>query len=62
MSQSAQDDLYPELLEALYAALPFVEDAESDPCFKKGVVKKQVRTIRCILARAEAINPPAPHP
>lgn len=34
------------LLDALCTALPFVEDAEDDPCFKPGHVKKTVRDIR----------------
>ena len=44
----------PDLLHALSIALPFVEDAEDDPCLKKGAAKKAVKLIRDALARAEA--------
>lgn len=44
----------PDLLQALLDALPFVEDAESDPCFKKGFVKKRVKAIRAAIAKAGA--------
>lgn len=37
------------LLDALGTALPFVEDAEDDPCFKAGHVKKTVRHIRHVI-------------
>lgn len=37
------------LLDALCTALPFVEDAENDPCFKAGHVKKTVRDLRHVI-------------
>lgn len=37
------------LLDALYTAFPFVEDAEDDPCFKPGHVKKTIRHIRSVI-------------
>ena len=48
-----------ELLDALYTALPFVEDAEHDPCYKPGHVKKVERDIRGVLESVErAMRPP----
>lgn len=41
------------LLDALCTALPFVEDAEEDPCFKPGHVKKTVRNIRLAIESAD---------
>ena len=41
------------LLSALYTALPFVEDAEDDPAFDKGIVTRHVRAIRKVIRRAE---------
>ncbi len=41
------------LLDALCTALPFVEDAEDDPCFKPGHVKKTVRDIRQAIESVE---------
>jgi hypothetical protein len=41
------------LLYALYTAFPFVEDAEDDPCFKPGHVKKTVRDIRSVIESVE---------
>lgn len=47
----------PELLEALYAALIYVEDVidnkEALACFKKGVVQKHAKQIRDAIAKAE---------
>ncbi len=43
----------PELLEELYRALPFVEDALKDPAFKRGVVAMRVKKIRAAIAKAE---------
>lgn len=43
----------PELLEALYIALPFVEDALDSEVFKQGIVKRHVATIRAAIAKAE---------
>jgi hypothetical protein len=46
----------PELLDALYLALPYVEDVLADPsqlaCFKPGVVQKHLDTIRAALTKA----------
>lgn len=46
----------PDLLEALYDALPYVEDVLSDPeqlaCFKKGVVQRHAAAIRAAITKA----------
>ena len=47
----------PELLAALYDALPYVEDVLADPaqlgCFKSGVVQRHAKAIRAAIAKAE---------
>jgi hypothetical protein len=43
----------PDLLDLLYLALPYVEDAENDPCFKKDVVSRLAKNIRSAIAKAE---------
>ncbi len=43
------------LLEALYTALPYVEDAEESPDFKKGCVSAHVKKIRSAIDEAEVI-------
>jgi hypothetical protein len=47
----------PELLAALYDALPYVEDVLSDPaqlaCFKSGIVQRHAKAIRAAIAKAE---------
>jgi hypothetical protein len=43
----------PELLEMLALALPYVEEAESDPVNKKGSVAKLIKQIRAAIAKAE---------
>ena len=42
-----------ELLHALYTALPFVEDALGDPCYKPEAVRKALELIRKAIERAE---------
>ena len=42
-----------ELLSALYVALPFVEDLESDTGYKPGAVKKAIEQIKQAIANAE---------
>lgn len=42
-----------EMLDALYAALPFVEDALTDPAYKAGAVAKQLNKIKEAIAKAE---------
>ena len=39
----------PDLLALLYKALPFIEDAADDPCYKPHVVKDLERAIKALL-------------
>lgn len=43
-----------ELEDALLTALPFVEDRENDPVFKRGYVKKTEAKIRAALEKSDA--------
>lgn len=43
----------PELLDAVYLALPFVEDALESPVFRPGIVKKAVAQLRAAIKKAE---------
>ena len=43
----------PDLLAALYLALPFVEDHEDSEIYKPGVVRDAVRQIRAAIEAAE---------
>lgn len=48
-----------QLLHALYTALPFVEDAVSDPCYKPGRANEVERHMRGVLDSVErAMKPP----
>jgi hypothetical protein len=40
-----------QLSDALHLALPYVEDAADDPCFKRGVVNKAIKQIRDAIPR-----------
>jgi hypothetical protein len=42
-----------ELLDALYVALPFVEDCEADPVYKAGTVARALKQIRDAIEKAE---------
>jgi hypothetical protein len=42
----------PDLLDMLCRALPFVEDAESDPCYKPESVRAVLKQIRAAITRA----------
>jgi hypothetical protein len=42
----------PELLHMLLTALPFVEDAQTDPCYKPGAVATVVRQMHAAIAKA----------
>jgi hypothetical protein len=46
----------PELLDALFNALPYVEDVLDNPeqlaCFKAGVVERHAKAIRAAIAKA----------
>lgn len=43
----------PEMLEALVAALPYIETAEEDDAYKPGAVAKITRQVRAAIAKAE---------
>lgn len=43
----------PEMLEVLYDALIYIEDALYNPAFKTGVVQNHVNKIRAVIAKAE---------
>jgi len=43
----------PDLLAALYLALPFVEDHEGSEIYKPGAVAEAIRKIRAAIAKAE---------
>jgi hypothetical protein len=43
----------PDLLDALYLALPFVEDHEGSEIYKPGAVAEAIRKIRAAIAKAE---------
>jgi hypothetical protein len=45
-------NVHAELVNALLIALPFIEDAEIDPGYKPGVVKKHLGTIHAALKNA----------
>lgn len=42
----------PELLEMLYIALPFIEDAKGDPAYKAGRVAQVEARIRSVILNA----------
>lgn len=42
----------PELLEMLYIALPFIEDAKDDPAYKAGRVAQVEARIRAVIIKA----------
>lgn len=43
----------PDLLDALLMALPYVECAIADPCYKPGAVRKIVEQMSSAIAKAE---------
>lgn len=43
----------PDLLHMLLIALPYVEDAQADPCYKPGAVATVVRQMRAAIAQAD---------
>lgn len=48
-----KNELFEEILDLLYLALPYVEDAVNDPVNKPEPVRMLVRRIRATLERAE---------
>lgn len=45
-----------KLLDALHLALPFVEDCESDHCYKAGAVAKAVASIKAAISHAKGAD------
>lgn len=48
-----KNELFEEILDLLYLALPYVEEAVNDPVNKPEPVRMLVRNIRDALSRAE---------
>jgi len=46
----------PDLLDALYLALPFVEDHEGSEIYKPGAVAEAIRKIRAAIDKAEVVR------
>jgi len=46
----------PDLLDALYLALPFVEDHEGSEIYKPGAVAEAIRKIRAAIDKAEGVR------
>ena len=46
----------PDLLDALYIALPFVEDHEGSEIYKPGAVADAIRKIRAAIDKAEGVR------
>ena len=44
----------PEVLDLLYAVLPFLEDAEEDPCYKDGTVTRLIARLKANIEKLEA--------
>lgn len=53
---SARLDTFADMLEALYIALPFIEDHEGSDIYKAGAVTKAGNIVRAAIKRAEAIE------
>lgn len=52
----AEADTFEDMLEALYIALPYVEDHEGSDIYKTGAVSKALRIIRAAIKQAEGID------
>ena len=50
-------DSAPNMLELLYRCLPFIEDANEDPCYKPDRVKALENQIRVLLNHIEGKAP-----
>jgi hypothetical protein len=48
-------DTRADMLDALYLALPFVEDHEQSDIYKTGAVTKALTTIRAAIKQAETL-------
>lgn len=51
-----QSDLINELQDALCQALPYVEDAKYDPCYKSGSTVALENRIKRLIEQAESTN------
>ena len=51
----AEADTRADMLEALYLALPFIEDHEGSDIYKTGAVTKAANTVRAAIKQAEGI-------
>ena len=52
----AEADTRADMLDALYLALPFVEDREQSDIYKTGAVSRALITIRAAIKQAEAMQ------
>ena len=46
-------ELSPDMLELLYRCLPFIEDANDDPCYKPDRVKALENQIKALLTQLD---------
>jgi hypothetical protein len=46
-------ELSPDMLELLYRCLPFIEDANDDPCYKPDRVKALENEIKALLTQID---------
>lgn len=52
---SARLDTFADMLEALYIALPFIEDHERSDIYKAGTVTKAGNIVRAAIKQAEGL-------
>lgn len=55
MKAIERDQAIEAVVDALTLALPYVEDAEKDPCYRKGAVKRMTNQIRAALSQWDAV-------
>ena len=53
--ETAEADTLADMLDALYLALPFVEDHEQSDIYKTGAVSRALVVIRAAIKQAEAL-------
>lgn len=56
LEQQHAADTVRDILDALYVALPYVEDHEGSDIYKTGAVAKALHIIRAAIKQAEAIQ------
>jgi hypothetical protein len=54
--ETHEADTRADMLEALYIALPFVEDHEQSDIYKNGAVSRALRIIRAAIKQAEGMQ------